>query len=96
MGQEDSLEMATHSTLGYSCQENSMDRGAWWATYSPWDCKESNTNEHPQARDIRSGPGDRKEDIKGLKFCYKEQPWQTREKLRKLFLESREFQVKQL
>ena len=22
--------------LQYSCLENSMDRGAWWATYSPW------------------------------------------------------------
>ena len=21
--------------LQYSCMENSMDRGAWWATYSP-------------------------------------------------------------
>ena len=32
LGQEDPLEkeMATHSS--YSCLENSMDRGAWWAT----------------------------------------------------------------
>ena len=22
--------------LPYSCLENSMDRGAWWTTYSPW------------------------------------------------------------
>jgi len=22
--------------LQYSCLENPMDRGAWWATYSPW------------------------------------------------------------
>ena len=28
-----------------SCLENSMDRGAWWATYSPWGCKESDTTE---------------------------------------------------
>ena len=28
----------------YSCLENSMDRGAWWAT-SPWGCKESETTE---------------------------------------------------
>ena len=27
----------------YSCQENSMDRGPWWATYSPWGRKESDT-----------------------------------------------------
>ena len=26
--------------LQYSCLENPMDRGAWWATYSPWGCKE--------------------------------------------------------
>ena len=24
----------------YSCLENSMDRGAWWTTYSPWGHKE--------------------------------------------------------
>ena len=38
LGQEDPLEkgMATHShTLGL---ENSMDRGAWWATIY-WDAK---------------------------------------------------------
>ena len=29
--------------LQYSCLENSMDRGAWQAIYSPWDCKESDT-----------------------------------------------------
>ena len=27
--------------LYYSCLENPMDRGAWQATYSPWDSKES-------------------------------------------------------
>ena len=25
--------------------ENPMDRGAWWATYSPWGCKESDRTE---------------------------------------------------
>ena len=25
--------------LQYSCLENSMERGAWWATVSPWGCK---------------------------------------------------------
>ena len=32
LGQEDTLEkgMATHSSQ-YSCLQNSMDRGAWWA-----------------------------------------------------------------
>ena len=27
--------------LQYSGLENSMDRGTWQATYSPWGCKES-------------------------------------------------------
>ena len=31
--------------LQYSCLENSMDRGTWQATYSPWGCKESDTTE---------------------------------------------------
>ena len=31
--------------LQYSCLENPMDRGAWWATYSPWSPKESDTTE---------------------------------------------------
>ena len=31
--------------LQYSCLENLMDRGTWWATVSPWDCKESDTTE---------------------------------------------------
>ena len=33
--------------LQYSCQENSMDREAWW-DYSPWGCKELDMNEHTQ------------------------------------------------
>ena len=32
--------------LQYSSLENSMDRGAWQATYSPWGHKESDTTEH--------------------------------------------------
>ena len=31
--------------LQYSGLENSMDRGAWQATYSPWGCKELDTTE---------------------------------------------------
>ena len=36
LGQEDPMEkeMATH--FQYTCLENPMDRGVWWATYSPW------------------------------------------------------------
>ena len=26
--------------LQYSCQENLMETGAWWAIYSPWGCTE--------------------------------------------------------
>ena len=29
----------------YSCLENPMDRGAWWATGSPWCCKELDKTE---------------------------------------------------
>ena len=32
--------------LQYSCQGNSMDRGAWWATYSPQGHKELDMTEH--------------------------------------------------
>ena len=31
--------------LQYSCLENTMNTGAWWATYSPWGCTESNMTE---------------------------------------------------
>ena len=31
--------------LQYSCLENPINRGAWWATYSPWGCKEPDTTE---------------------------------------------------
>ena len=31
--------------LQYSCLENPMDRGAWWATYSPWGRQELDMTE---------------------------------------------------
>ena len=31
--------------LQYSCLENSVDRGTWWATYSPWGRKELDMTE---------------------------------------------------
>ena len=31
--------------LQYCRLENPMDGGAWWATYSPWGCKESDMTE---------------------------------------------------
>ena len=33
------------SPLQYSCLEHSIDRGAWWATYSPWGYKELDMTE---------------------------------------------------
>ena len=32
LGQEDPLEEGRHGNSMYSCLENPMDRGAWWAT----------------------------------------------------------------
>ena len=32
LSQEDSLEKGMATPLQYSCQENPMDRGTWWAT----------------------------------------------------------------
>ena len=31
--------------LQYSCLENSMDEGGWWALYSPWGHKELDTTD---------------------------------------------------
>ena len=31
LSQEDSLEKGMATPLQYSCQENPMDRGTWWA-----------------------------------------------------------------
>ena len=31
--------------LQCSCLENPMERGAWWAAYSPWGCKELDMTE---------------------------------------------------
>ena len=30
--------------LQYSCLENSVDRGAWWAIFSPWDQKKTDND----------------------------------------------------
>ena len=35
LGLERSLRVGNGNPLQYSCLENSMDRGAWQATYSP-------------------------------------------------------------
>ena len=40
-----SPEEGNGNPLQYSCLENSMDGGAWWATYSPWGHKESDMTE---------------------------------------------------
>ena len=49
LGQEDSLDKGMGTQVQYSWLENSMDRGAWWATWSPLSCRvghhwETNTN----------------------------------------------------
>ena len=41
--------------LQYSCLENFMDRGAWWATYSPWVVKtqtQLSTHTHTRLNEI--------------------------------------------
>ena len=45
LGGEDPLEegMATHSSI--LAGESPMGRGAWWATYSPWNQKQLDTTE---------------------------------------------------
>ena len=47
LGQEDSLDKGMATQVQYSWLENSMDRGAWWATWSPLSCRESDTTERP-------------------------------------------------
>ena len=44
-GSERSSAEGNGNPLQYSCLENPMERGAWWAN-SPWNCKELNTAEH--------------------------------------------------
>ena len=44
-GSKRSPEEGNGYPLQYSWLENSMDRGAWRATYSPWGCKESDMTE---------------------------------------------------
>ena len=40
-----SLGEGNGNSLQFSCLENSIDRGAWQTTYSPWGLKESDTTE---------------------------------------------------
>ena len=44
LGWEDPLEKEMANPLQYSCLENPMDGGAWWATVHGG-CKESDTTE---------------------------------------------------
>ena len=44
LSQKHPLEKRIDYPFLYSCLENSMDRGAWWAiAHVPWDCKELDT-----------------------------------------------------
>ena len=45
LGWEDLPGEGNGYPLQYSCLENPLDRGTWWATYSAWGCKELNTTE---------------------------------------------------
>ena len=45
LSRDDSLKNGNGNPLQNSYLENPMDRGAWWATYSPWGCKELDTTE---------------------------------------------------
>ena len=45
LGWEDPLEKKNGNLLQYSCLENSMDRGVWWA-FRPWGHKELDMTEH--------------------------------------------------
>ena len=40
---EDALEKGNDNPFHYSCLESPMDRAAWWAPYSPWGRKGSET-----------------------------------------------------
>ena len=44
-GSGKSPEEGNGNPLQYSCQGNPMDRGVWWAIYSPWGHKESDITE---------------------------------------------------
>ena len=53
LAREDPLEKGT--TIHYSCLENPVDRGAWWATNPlPWGCKELDTTEWLSTRGGKS------------------------------------------
>ena len=43
-----SLGGGNGNSLQYSCLGNSMDRGAWRATYSPWGHKELEATKRPR------------------------------------------------
>ena len=52
-GSGGSLGDGNGNRLQYSCLENPMDRGAWWATYSPWGHKELDTMEQVSTHNIK-------------------------------------------
>ena len=56
LGQEDPPGEGNGNPLQYSCLENSMDRGAWWATVH-WVAKESDTTEQLHFRATLDFPG---------------------------------------
>ena len=49
LDQENPLEKEMTTCSSILAWKNSMDRGAWKATYNPWGLKESGTTEHARA-----------------------------------------------
>ena len=45
LGRDDPPGEGNGNPLQCSCLENPMDRGAWWAAYSPWGHKELDMTE---------------------------------------------------
>jgi len=45
LGWKDPLEKGMANLLQYSCLDNPIDKGDWWATLLPWGCKESDMTE---------------------------------------------------
>ena len=66
LSQEDSPGVGTGNLLQYSCLENSLDRGTWWATVHGVS-KESDTTECTHACFMHE------KNQRKIRFCYKEE-----------------------
>ena len=81
LGQEDALERQMTTPLQNSCLENSMDRGAWWATVhgiaKEFDTIErlKNNRENSTDKGTKVGKGNRIGDGECAQFVYHVWPW---------------------